>query len=332
MTLKKLICTAILFSCQTIAIIANPTPDNFMSTLAGTIKLRNLSLLGSHDSGTYGLDPCLGVAPDEAGNILFKIGNAPVIGPILDHTFIKNWSQTQTHSIADQLLDGVRYFDLRVTLDPQEKFRICHGLYGPLMDDILNQLNSFLNARPGEMVFLDFQHLFDQNGSIMSIAHQNLLISKIQQVLGNKLAPSTYGVDVTLAKMRQGKKQVIIFWDTGPFNFPNIVWSRNKFLSSPWYNLANWNALETALNQGISKQPTGQFFVNQAILSPDVTMVLTHIFSNLLNVEATTNASIIPWYAQKAAAGLVGNILMVDNEATIYQQAFQISMNYNSHL
>ncbi len=309
MTLKKLICTAILFSCQTIAIIASPTPDNFMNTLSGTIKLRNLSLLGSHDAGTYDLDPSLGVAPDEAGTFISTIGNIPVIGPIADYTLIKSWSQAQTHSITNQLMDGVRYFDLRVTVDPQGDFRICHGLYGPLIDDILSQFNSFLTSRPGEMVFLDFQHIFDQDGNDMSTAHQNQLISKIEQSLGSKLAPSTYGVNVTLGQMRQGKKQVITFWDTSAGGFPNTLWNRSTFLSSVWYNLTSWSALESALNQGLSQQPAGKFFVNQAILSPDATMIITHIFSNLLNVEATTNASIIPWYAQKATAGQAGNIL-----------------------
>lgn len=327
-----MICAAILFSCQTIAVTANPTPDDFMNTLSDNIKLRNLSLLGSHDSGTYDLDPSLGVASDEAGNFIYKIGNIPVIGPLIDYTVIKSWSQTQTHSIANQLQDGVRYFDLRITIDPEEEFRICHGLYGPLIGDILNQINDFLSARPGEMIFLDFQHLFDQNGDSMSIEHQNQLISKIQESLGNKIAPSSYGVDVTLGQMRQGQKQVIIFWNIDSEDFPDLLWDRSKSLSSPWYNMTSWSALKPALNQGLSKQPTEQFFVNQAILSPDATMIITHLFSNLLCIEANTNAHIIPWYAQKAAEGLAGNILMVDNEATIYHQAFQITMNYNSHL
>jgi hypothetical protein len=334
MTINKFICGAIFFSCQALAIAASPTPDNFMHALSDEIQLRNLSLLGAHDAGTYALDPALGVSPDESGNFIQEIGDIPLIGEISDYTVIKHWSQAQSSDITTQLNQGVRYFDLRICVDAQGEFRTCHGLYGSLFDDVLNQFSTFLNQHPGEMIFLDFEHLFAQNGDEMTSDQQSQLIDKLQQSLGAKIAPPSYGVDVTLGQMRQAQKQVIVFWEnaTTATNFPALLWNRATYLCSTWYNVTSWDALQTALNQGIATQPSGQFYVNQAILTPDATMIITHLFSSLLSIEAQTNAQILQWYEQKAAEGAAGNILMIDNEASAYEQAFQISWNYNDHL
>jgi glycosylphosphatidylinositol diacylglycerol-lyase len=334
MAINKFICGAIFYSCQALAIAAIPTPDNFMNALSDDIKLRNLSLLGSHDAGTYGLDPALGVSPDESGSFIQEIGDIYLIGKIADYTLIKCWSQAQSNDITIQLNHGVRYFDLRIAINSQKEFRMCHGLYGPLFDDVLSQLSNFLNQYPSEMIFLDFQHLFDQNGNEMTPDQQSLLIDKLQQSLGSKIAPSSYGVDVTLGQMRQAHNQVIIFWEnaTTAANFPALLWDRATFLCSTWYNVTNWNALQMALNQGIATQPQRQFYVNQAVLTPDATMIITHLFSSLLSIEAETNTQVMQWYKQKAAEGTAGNILMIDNEASAYEQAFQISWGYNNHL
>ncbi len=330
--MRKFICGAIFFICQVCAIAASPTPDNFMGALSDDIKLRNLSLLGSHDAGSYGLDPALGVSADESGNFIQKIGNIPLIGKIADYTLIKQWSRAQSDDITTQLHHGVRYFDLRIGITSQEEFRVCHGLYGPLFDDVLSQLSNFLNKYPSEIIFLDFGHLFDQNGAEMTTDQQSLLIDKLQQTLGAKIAPASYGADVTLGQMRRAQNQVIIFWEnaTTAANFPTLLWDRSTFLCSTWYNVTNWNALQTALNQGIATQPQGQFYVNQAILTPDTKMIVENLFGSLLSIESKTNTKVMRWYEQKAAEGSAGNILMIDNEASAYSQAFQISWNYNA--
>ena len=99
-----------------------------MNALSDDIKLRNLSLLGSHDAGTYGLDPALGVSPDESGNFIQEIGDIPLIGEIPDYTLIKSWSQAQSNDITTQLNNGVRYFDLKIAINSR-KSSACATVY-----------------------------------------------------------------------------------------------------------------------------------------------------------------------------------------------------------
>ena len=327
---KKFICLILFCICQTIASLANPTPDSFMDAISGDRKLKDLSLLGSHDAGTYTLYPSMGISPDEYGNFIYKIGNFPVIGALIDYTIIKAWSVAQTSDITGQLYQGVRFFDLRFAPDSNGDFRVCHGLFGSLLSDVLNQINTFLNDHPKEIVLLEFT-FFDQQGGGPTQDQQNQLIGNLQQVFGNKIAPSTYGVDVTLGQMWQGQQQVIIFWQDSAMaaSLPNLLWDRKKFLMSTWYNQTSWSLLEQDLNQGLASRPSEIFYVNQAVLTPDADMIVTHIFSSLLSVEKMTNVSVMEWYTQQAAAGLIGNILMINNVNSAYSQAFEISMNYN---
>ena len=333
MTISKIVFALSFFTFQMMQLKSDVTPDNFMETLADDIRLRNLSILGSHDAGTYGLEPSLGVAPDKS-KFLRKLGNAPLIGDIVEHVFIMDWAKAQSNDIKAQLNSGVRYFDLRIAVDSYGEYRICHGLYGPQIDEILFQFKRFLKKHPKEIVFLDFQHLYDNHGNEMTSDEQNLLVAKIEQSLGAIIAPPSFGTDVTLGQMRKANSQVIIFWTTKETaaNYPSLLWDRTTYLSSTWYNLTKWKELKESLNQGIEKQEKLKFFVNQAVLTPDAKLILSNLSSDLLSIGTKVNAKILQWYKQKAVEGNAGSILMIDNIATAYYHAFQISYEYNKNL
>lgn len=323
--------TAILLSCQ--AILASPTPDRFMDTLPEHLRLIELSLLGSHDAGTYGLNPCMGVSPDEYGNFIYTIGNIPLIGLIVDATIVKAWAQSQLSDISGQLNQGSRYFDLRFVLCSDGSYRVCHGLYGPLLDDVLSQINGFLDNHPQEIVLLDLSFI-DQSGNNLGTDQQTQVIGVIEKSLGNKIAPASYGANVTLGQMWQNHNQSILFWRDSAVaaSFPELLWDRNTFLSSTWYNQTDWSALEQNLTRGIADRPLGVFYVNQAVLTPNATMIINNLFSNLLNIGAAADAEAMGWWQEMASAKIAGSILMLDNVDSTYNEAFQICLKYNQSL
>ena len=90
--------------------------SNWMSELSEDVKVNKnitqIAIPGSHDCGTYSLDKSLPVGPDEA-DILQTLGNNPILGPTLVKPIMYRWSTTQHSAIADQLMSGIRYFDIR---------------------------------------------------------------------------------------------------------------------------------------------------------------------------------------------------------------------------
>lgn len=63
-----------------------------------------------------------------------------------------NWSRTQAYNATEQLMAGIRYFDLRVaTKEGTEDFYFVHGLYSDNVQAVLNDMVKFLESHPQEV-------------------------------------------------------------------------------------------------------------------------------------------------------------------------------------
>lgn len=153
--------------------------------------LNQIAMPGSHDSGTYRINQSPGWAGNDyvgayrrqlsegKGGIVGTLEQAmlsslsdPQLKAALDEAQSSLWT-TQTLSLREQLDMGVRYFDVRLTWDAQRGgWYFYHGswvgaasaYYGPLshtLDSELTPIAAWINAHPGEIVFL---HLRKLNG------------------------------------------------------------------------------------------------------------------------------------------------------------------------
>lgn len=120
----------------------------------------NLVLPGVHDSGMWELDPNIiaGSALLTAILPLFPIvGNvlAAVVGSTADN-IIRSLAVTQKDTPSDLMNMGIRFFDFRpATVTITGDVRHVHGpIPGALFSDFLNQVVTFLNANPTEVVFV----------------------------------------------------------------------------------------------------------------------------------------------------------------------------------
>ncbi len=129
------------------------------------LKLTELTLPGTHDSGTY---PASGIS--------------------------QPWVQTQYLNIREQLEQGIRALDLRLIIDGSgdNRFQICHDTYtfGLTLKDVLNQITSFLSSTNKEIVILDLHQIININkwsaGDYKEMA--NLII---RQIGSDKFIPSS---------------------------------------------------------------------------------------------------------------------------------------------
>lgn len=139
-------------------------------------KLKHICLPGSHDSGTHALTSTLTPNPspdikkvmDEVRKIEHAIDKIPLIGMVINPArwvrsavlpAIKGLSTTTTKTIAQQLDDGIRCFDLRIYYNAKdEQFYTYHGLVGTKITDILQDFGSFLSTANGEIVYVTMGH------------------------------------------------------------------------------------------------------------------------------------------------------------------------------
>lgn len=255
--------------------------------------------LGSHDSFTYSLNPSSPVANDEP-EWMQTVGNIPCIKKI-----IYNWSVTQSWTATDQLNNGVRYFDFRLSQpdDTSQPISVVHGLYGDSVSDILQEIDAFLNAHIKEVVLLDFNHYYN----ISPTQHQQI-VNEVLSLFGSKLCPSPPTINVNTLSLTDcwNKGYQVIAFDHGNDNdLPPQIWSGN-YIQSPWANTDNVKDLLTYLENALRNKeqylPNGGFFVTQGIRTPNATDIVAHPLGTLKDAIAVpTTKDVVQWLKLRGA-------------------------------
>ncbi|CAH1102415.1 unnamed protein product [Psylliodes chrysocephalus] len=245
--------------------------ENWMSLLPPQLRqtsIINIAIPGSHDSFTTQITPHSDIAPD-AEQILKDL---IVLGPIVKDV-IARWSVTQTYMGEDQLKRGIRYFDIRsATKNGTDDLYICHSLYSAPVQSCLDEINTFLNSHPQEVVFLDFQHFygFDQ------IIH-NRYIQSIKNTFSSKIAPNSLNLAAaTLESLTKSGYQVFVIYRINGTSF----WPSATF-PNPWPNTVSKPNLIESLDNGLVRRKTNIPFISQCVLTPDAKYIIENVFSTL---------------------------------------------------
>lgn len=255
-------------------ISTNKLGSLWMSTLPGELKLSQLCIPGTHDSITR-----MRVSNDFSPDIvipswLLKLFNKwPWLAKIVKKNIV-SWSQAQSLSAGEQLMNGSRYFDLRIAKNTTDnQFYTCHGLYSTdTLQTTLTEISQFLTNNSDEIVILDCNHFYAMGVN----DHQNV-IDMFVAIFTNKITSRNMGVNVSLSELRKQGKQVIIIYqdDTVASLNPETVWTASR-ISSPWANKANPKDLKLALDLIINNFPANpkNFQVTQAAMTPDTGTVI----------------------------------------------------------
>ena len=122
------------------------------------IKLANICLPATHDSGAYNLK----VTPSSCIDHAY---DARTYG-----TFVVGAAQATTRKISEQLNMGIRCFDFRVTYyagdsDVSAGYYVYHDVLGGKFLSMVSDIADFLKANPGEVVYATVGHFCPQQKS-----------------------------------------------------------------------------------------------------------------------------------------------------------------------
>lgn len=221
-------------------------------------KLNQVVIPGSHDSAT---DMMNKQSPYAKFNKLHRVSQ----------DLVYMWAKCQHHSVYDQLMDGIRYLDLRLENHPTG-WKTFHGLISNCLLDVLEQIARFACNHQREIILIDFQHLVNFEFQ----DHVNLMeyIIKHPQ-LGPRLAGNHLGADGTFLDYWKVDKNIILFYTEGFQHFSHLYWRRNLGIENPWYNTPKKSVLQEKLVEGIAIRDPSKFHVTQLILTPDVMKVVS---------------------------------------------------------
>ncbi|XP_060522263.1 PI-PLC X domain-containing protein 3 isoform X2 [Cylas formicarius] len=232
-----------------------------------------LAIPGSHDSFTVDITMNSKVAPD-AEKILQKLQCLLCLRYIM-----ARWSKTQSYSASEQLRSGIRFFDLRIaTKEREDNLYFVHGLYSDEVQTVLDDIVSFLETHPQEVVILDCQHFYGFTRQT-HIRFMQLLTS----TFGAKLLPYTEHMDfLTLEYLTTlfGYQVITVYRsDEARFGQP-LLWPSANF-PNPWPNTYNQTDLFNDLDSGLKSRSLSVGFVSQCILTPSLSYIFKNLFSNL---------------------------------------------------
>lgn len=208
------------------------------TTSTKQLTLRDLVILGSHDSATGYIN-----------NVHWSIGQNKIVD-IIARPVIQNMAQTQYYGFYEQLNAGVRYFDCRPFII-DKNYVYHHGMVtiNYSFEQSMLDIKMFLQENPKEYVILYISHI-DSDVPLTVMNHQH--ISEIlQSTIGNYVIPTVKNpLFETIDGLNASGKNILIIYDN-EFR-SEIEWLTNNTLSSN--NLQSyWMAKKPDENKNICK-------------------------------------------------------------------------------
>ncbi|CAG5115216.1 unnamed protein product, partial [Candidula unifasciata] len=207
--------------------------ETWMSSLPPSLHnlpLIKLAIPGTHNSGTFSC--CTTLAPD-ADSAIKLMTRIPNMGGFVDSVILR-WAQCQRLNFTQQLLSGIRYFDLRVSTKPDsDEFFLVHTVYAAKVNELIEAVTSFLDSHPREIVLLDFNHFY-----AMEEEHHVQLITYLIAEFGPKICPRCPIDELTLSNLWVKGHQVIIFYQDKAVEPFEEMWPKQQICTF-WPNTDN---------------------------------------------------------------------------------------------
>jgi len=134
------------------------TGVDWMSYLDKDLRLNQINIPGTHDSGTFNVNPN---------------GKEVNVIEYFQNRIREEYTKTQYFNIKDQLKMGVRYLDIRVAWHAEGYVHIVHDEIdcadedgNPLfLKDVLKEISGFLDKHPSETVIVHLHNQEDNEGN-----------------------------------------------------------------------------------------------------------------------------------------------------------------------
>ncbi len=212
-----------LFACKTAEdntfyLDSNNFFANWMQGLKEDTLLKNVVMPGAHDAATSNTALYEGLLADSSTRALTE--------RLIAQT------KCQSSSVYDLMMNGVRYFDLRVKRNSVDGLLYTYHstVIFDLWIDVVHQIKQYIeNAR--DFLVLDFQH-FENN------AHEEALAQFMSLVDFDKYALTTdTDLDsLTMGDIARSGKRFVVIWSRSTSTEPKYLFRRSQWLYSPYEN------------------------------------------------------------------------------------------------
>jgi len=215
--------------------------------------------------------------------------------------YVRSWSYCQKLNIWEQLNNGVRYLDLRVTRN-RLSWHIHHALLGVKLELVLGDVSKFLEINSQEIVLITIKCVADLMEPLKAFVGTQLLCIEYEKVR-----------DCTVREMIETNRRAIICWQGSP-GYLNMKgsWPRTHWLKK--MKSFNRKRLSERLSKGSDRR---QLFKISWTLTfrCSLPFCLWHGRSNLEALSREANhwlPDVVRWTKESSSARKHGFVWSVD--------------------
>lgn len=269
---------------------AHPKWMNEMRSVVSGLRMRDLFIPGTHDSGSY----------------------RPNFSPSRRETIVTKYALTQDEDIRGQLMHGVRYLDIRVGYykNTPDLFYVNHGItrQRPL-SEVVDQVMDFV-LETNEIVIFGVKEFPVGFGKGLGV--HRLLVSYLKRRFGQLMVSPQVSWQVFLGDVWKMNQNIFVAYDHGPTlgEFSDILFGP---IEQRWGDVRTWQRLEKhliAINEYDRMRLSSRPVADMAELTPDTWGVITDKYGGLRKMADEVNWRITDLYRDRL--GEHANIVAAD--------------------
>jgi len=231
------------------------------------IDIRKILLPGTHDSAAYQVE--FQHSLPQFSKIQKLVCFLPFVGKI-----IAGWTITQDMNLHDQLMDGIRYFDLRISYHTQEKrFYLTHTFTCVPLEEVLQQMRTFMDYHPGEVIIISSVCDWEDRQDMQDLEREKEMVQLFEHHFKNLLVPPTLSKEdpeaMTLENLVKNDYRIFFYYDSLAGHIGELpeVWNGQNIKSPGWSNTSDVTTTLEGLNNGVNKvDPAAQDFFQLLLL------------------------------------------------------------------
>lgn len=214
---------------------------------------------------------------------------------------------TQDESIYNQLVYGIRYFDIRVgwydIKGEEEKFWIVHDFFrmNHTLLSVIKQIRSFLDATSKEIIIFDFHRFVngfqDKDKDIVKKRHEEVF-ELLKEHLRDYMIPFSYGYEATIETVLKSNKRVLIgYLEKDNYIKSDLLWPN---CVHQWGNVDELDGLEKYFNNTIcSDKNKRRLRSAMAELTPTIDGIIQDKYKGLRHLAQIVNPQITNWFRDR---------------------------------
>ena len=275
---------------------SKPDPENGKSVSyrmkddfsVGNVKLVDISMLGAHNAFANNIDENCVIDPIET-NLSSKI-------PAL--RFLNDGLYNAQKAYPYELLDyGVRYFDIRLSRH-EGSWHVKHAFIADDVNTYIEDILRFLSENTGEVVLLDFQHVYYAESTFSALASYILNVGFEGKTLADYAVTSSNDISSLTYKdaTENGTKNAVIMFIKPYEDKPlgSYFFDRETNIRSKYHAVMSVKDTVKGIKEEyefLKNNPVNSFIVMQAI--PRITFGFDGFSLNLNNKATKDNIEYI---------------------------------------